>query len=392
MYPALTRYIVHCIAVCAICRGTSGIAFSQLECRPCLRKSLSFFFVAAHFAFRIVAVRTRQVPQGHFVLCVFCCVLVVMARVGVHVVCLSSVAAALVTSPIVVEYDNSQFSRVWPSADVAFESRLARVVRDIDRADVQLSGLDPDLLASSFAHANTEQVLPRKLGVIFPNATLANIRVAADVATSRALVAHGFRKNDADHIRDYNLPCPSGWVDRGDGDACDAPVSYDGPCGGTLHFGGLAAHEKMDLANSCGVVFDRVGDCTADFSTPCPVGWRLVGAGECSAPASYAGPCVRRKVFNSMVAADKAWFQDVCDVKWPCRASWVSFLRPSTPDECKEDFTKPCPHNWEERTDVCLAPAAYDGPCSVALAAATFTAEEKHAVSQNCGAPWPCSA
>jgi CPW-WPC domain-containing protein len=207
---------------------------------------------------------------------------------------------------------------------------------------------------------------------------------------SRALAAQGLRGVDADRSRDYNAPCPSGWLDRGDGDACDAPVSYDGPCGGTLHFGGLAAHEKIELADSCGVVFASAGVCATDFSVPCPVGWRLGGSAVCTAPVDYTGPCVRRKVFASMVAADKAWFENVCGVRWPCRAPLSSSSLPSVAEACDEDFSKPCPRSWADNNGVCLSHAAYDGPCSVAFAASAYTIEEKQVVSRDCNAPWPC--
>lgn len=316
----------------------------------------------------------------------------VMVRLDVRVSFLSSFAAALATSPVIVEYDVASSARALRSSNNVFDSRLADLVRDADRADVQLSEFDAVSMGSSFLSSTTEPALVQKVAGMFPNTSLPAIRAAADVAMSHALFAHGFRAGEAGHVRDYNAPCPSGWSDHGDGDACDAPVSYDGPCGGTLHFGGLAAHEKMDIAKSCGIAFARLDGCAADFSAPCPVGWRLEGSGVCSAPVAYAGPCVRRKDFASLVAADKAWFQDVCGVQWPCRASWSSVLRPSAADACKEDFAKPCPSTWAESTGVCMAPAAYEGPCSVALAATAYTAEEKAAVSRYCGAPWPCSS
>ena len=318
-------------------------------------------------------------------------VLLAMSRLTVLALLLLRVAAALVTSPIIVEYDASPSPAVWSPGGVSFASDFARLVHDVDRADVQLSVFDAAAKSSSFLLSEARAVSSQELAAAFPNATFADIRAATGLAMSRALAAEGLRGVDADRSRDYNAPCPSGWLDRGDGDACDAPVSYDGPCGGTLHFGGLAAHEKMDLAHSCGVVFDFVGACTADFSKPCPVGWRVGASGWCIAPSDYEGPCVRRKTFASMVAADKAWFENVCVVQWPCRVSWSSSLRPSAPDACKEDFSTPCPRTWAESSGLCLAPAAYDGPCSVAWAAAAYTAEEKLVVSRNCGSPWPCA-
>ena len=295
------------------------------------------------------------------------------------------------TPPIIVEYDVSPSPAVLSPGEVAFASRLARLVNDVDRADVHLSVLDPPSKSSSFLLADAGPVSSRELATAFPNASFADIRAATGAALSRALLAEGFREGDSDIVRDYDAPCPSGWLDRGDGDACDAPVSYEGPCGGTLHFGGLAAHEKMDIANSCGVMFASVGACARDFFAPCPTGWRLGSSNVCNAPVDYAGPCVRRKVFSSMVAADRAWFENMCGVQWPCRASWASSLRPSAPDACDEDFSKPCPRTWADVDGVCLAPAAYDGPCSVVWAAAGYTSEEKRVVSRDCGAPWPCS-
>ena len=371
---AIVALAVVCVDFCAIAFG-----FVPLSVLPAAsvqrRQALDCFFGAAATSLKLV-----------------CSVPTVMVRATVLASFLLPLAAALVASPVVVQYDASPSLADLSPGRESFESRFARLVHDVDRADVLLSALGPPAGSSSSFLSETPEFSAHELQAAFPNATFTHAGVVMSSAISNALAAEGLRGVDADHARDYNAPCPLAWIDRGDGDACDAPASYEGPCGGTLHFGGLAAHEKINLANSCGVVFPSVGVCAADFSKPCPVDWRVGDAGWCTAPVGYAGPCVRRKNFASLAAGDKAWFESVCGVKWPCRASWYSSLQPIAADACEEDFSNPCPHAWTEHSVICLARADYDGLCSVAWAAADYTIEEKRVVSRNCGAAWPCGA
>ena len=141
--------------------------------------------------------------------------------------------------------------------------------------------------------------------------------IVAD-ALSEALVAEEVPLSEAGCVRDYSAPCPLGWVDVGDGGTCLAPDAYAGPCGESVDYRGLSAHEKMLAASRCGAAFPCINGCTADYSVLCPVGWSE-SLGICEAPADYAGPCVGKKGFASVNAVGKSKFANMCAVQWPCR-------------------------------------------------------------------------
>jgi CPW-WPC domain-containing protein len=121
--------------------------------------------------------------------------------------------------------------------------------------------------------------------------------------------------------KDYSVTCPLGWADAGDGSKCLAPFGYQGPCGDSVQFGGLAPHQKEALAHDCGAAFAVAGSCAADFSQACPEGWFDKGDAGCEAPSSYTGRCVRSKDFSRISAGGKALFADACGVTWPCHGT-----------------------------------------------------------------------
>ena len=108
------------------------------------------------------------------------------------------------------------------------------------------------------------------------------------------------------------------------GGLCKAPTYYDGSCPEVLDLRAVAPQVSafcaarfkslavrlvgvrflQEKTSTCtGLEFPCVGECTADYSQPCPADWALDGAGSCVAPASYDGPCVQKKSF-----ADIGWF------------------------------------------------------------------------------------
>ena len=315
--------------------------------------------------------------------------------VAVHRVCALALACCGARSlpPITVQYEppsSSSASRFVAGAGAGFEVRAARLADKLKRVDDQVSLFERASPASFVSEAGSMPVSFGALGAQFPNMSAAALRAALDDATAQALLAEGLPESELQCARDYNSPCPLGWVDRGDGGACDAPVSYEGPCGGSLDFGGLAAHEKIALAHSCGVAFACVGACTPDYSQTCPGGWSAGAAGVCLAPAEYAGPCVGRRDFGQDVWSEKVAFESACAVRWPCRRPWSKAQRPSAAETCAADFSQPCPRGWAARGEACVAPASYAGPCAIAWSTGGYSAEEKRTMSANCGAPWPC--
>ena len=293
---------------------------------------------------------------------------------------------------ITVQYEQSSASTGRYLESTGFDdARAGRLAERIGRTGeylAQVGAVKSASFVSEFAEHSTSFA-----GLVsrFPNVSTASLRVAFRSAFEGALLAESLPASEALCVRDYNVPCPVGWVDLGDGGSCSAPVSYEGPCGGELSFRGLAAHEKMSLAESCAVAFSCAGACSADYSQACPEGWSVDASGSCFAPAMYAGPCVGRKSFSDFAAGDKAVFENECSVHWPCRRPWLKSQRLGAEQTCIADLAQACPTGWATGGELCVAPASYAGPCSVIGAFGRYSVEEKRVISKRCGAPWPCA-
>jgi len=293
--------------------------------------------------------------------------------------------------PITVQYEHGLAAAPGLDTNGGLRLRTARLEQRIDRAGAELLPTGAPTVSASFvSKAVGGSAAFANLSARFASASAASLRAALRQATAAALRAEGVPLAEAQCVRDYNAPCPTGWVDLGDAGSCEAPVSYDGPCGAELSFKGLAAHEKMQLADSCGVSFACAGACAADYAEPCPDGWSVGAAGACVAPAGYAGPCVGSKSFAQHAAADKAAFEVACDVRWACRRPWSESRRPSDAQDCVADFAGPCPRDWSSRNGVCVAPASYSGPCAVLARFDGHSTEDKRVFATHCGAPWRC--
>ena len=300
-------------------------------------------------------------------------------------------AEAQALPPITVQYEHGQAAATGLDSSGRLSMRVARLEQRVDRAGAEL--LPRVSAAESASFLSTVVGGPASLANLsaqFAGASAESLHAALRDATAAALRAEGIPLAEAQCVRDYNAPCPTGWLDLGDGGSCTAPVSYDGPCGAELSFKGLAAHEKMQLADSCAVSFACAGACTGDYDEPCPDGWAAGAAGACVAPAGYAGPCVGSKSFAQHAAADKAAFEVACGVRWPCRRPWSQSRRPSEAQDCKADFSGPCPQGWSSRGAICAAPASYSGPCAVLASFEGYSAEDKRVFASHCGAPWRC--
>lgn len=197
---------------------------------------------------------------------------------------------------------------------------------------------------------------------------------------------------------DFDVACPTGWADVGDGGACLAPMSYAGPCDYHVEFGKLLPMDKYLKAAECDARFPCRSRCEEDFEQVCPAGWRDDAAAGCAAPHDYAGPCVARKRFALISVADRATFGRQCGVRWPCRKSLQHGLRmerlamhSTWTETCIIDYNAPCPRGWRiERMRSCRAPSEYSGQCSYSFTPANYTAEMKKAWAGVCSAEWPC--
>ena len=299
-------------------------------------------------------------------------------------------AEAQALPPITVQYEHGAATIAGLESAANFPLRVARLEARIDHAGAQLLAPRGADSSSFVSQAVGGLATFADLSARFQSISSASVRAALRDATVDALRSEGVPLSESQCVRDYNAPCPTGWKDLGDGGSCAAPVAYDGPCGGELSFKGLAAHEKMQLADSCGVSFACAGACAADYAQPCPDGWAADAVGACAAPADYIGPCIGGKDFGQYAEADKAAFETACDVRWACRRPWSESRPPSAAQTCAADFEASCPRDWSSRNGVCIAPPSYSGPCAVFASFGGYSAEEKRVVADHCGAPWPC--
>ena len=204
-----------------------------------------------------------------------------------------------------------------------------------------------------------------------------------------ALSAEDVALSEMACVRDYSAPCPIDWMDVGDGGTCVAPDAYEGPCGESVDYRGLSAHEKMLAASRCGAAFPCVDGCTPDYSAVCPAGWSEA-SGVCEAPADYSGPCVGKKGFGVVNAIGKSIFANTCAVHWPCRPQRSHTSLGSAIQKCSMDFGAACPEAWSSHGGLCIAPRDYKGACPIAGSFGNYDETEKSAIAEACGAPWPC--
>ena len=104
--------------------------------------------------------------------------------------------------------------------------------------------------ASSRAAAD---VVAADLAKRFPAEDVEMLGRVAAVAVARAAGDEGVSSDALS--KDYSVTCPLGWADAGDGSKCLAPFGYEGPCGDSAEFGGLAPQQKEALARECGAAF-----------------------------------------------------------------------------------------------------------------------------------------
>eukprot|EP00917_Polyrhabdina_sp_WS-2016_P017777 GHVP01038440.1.p1 GENE.GHVP01038440.1~~GHVP01038440.1.p1 ORF type:complete len:386 (-),score=56.01 GHVP01038440.1:1846-3003(-) len=166
--------------------------------------------------------------------------------------------------------------------------------------------------------------------------------------------------------KNYHYPCPSGWNLKSDGERCQFPDTYKGPCLGDNAVANLSIDMKKLYEEKCEISWPcNDHPCTVDLSK-CPVGWSEVKSPPdtsghvseitCHSPAHYNGPCIEEVLmkpvsFQKFSEEEKVAWASRCVVEWPC----VS--------DCVIDKSYKCPVNWSEENDACVAPKTYKGPC-----------------------------
>jgi CPW-WPC domain-containing protein len=107
------------------------------------------------------------------------------------------------------------------------------------------------------AGAGATEPVAAELAKRFPAEDVEMLSRVAAAAVARAAGDEGVSIGAL--TKDYSVTCPLGWADAGDGSKCLAPFGYQGSCGDSAEFGGLAPHQKEALARDCGAAFAVAG-------------------------------------------------------------------------------------------------------------------------------------
>merc|ERR1711937_485067 len=110
---------------------------------------------------------------------------------------------------------------------------------------------------------------------------------------------------------DYSHPCPSSWVEIGDG-FCAAHADAHAKCASVYKFDDMTIDAKQDLATACGFSWPCKVACDQDYSSACPEGWTEITANLCMAPADYPGDCEYSVNTAGMTAAQKKAMAEKC--------------------------------------------------------------------------------
>ncbi|KAL8275176.1 hypothetical protein Esti_000926 [Eimeria stiedai] len=119
---------------------------------------------------------------------------------------------------------------------------------------------------------------------------------------------------------DLSQPCPLGWTQQQEtckppvdylGPCVEGglPADLD------------SADMRRAAAAKCNASFACTSrpPCERDFQQPCPLGWlQTGGGGGCKAAAEYRGPCKQQEKFGALEENAKRAVSKTCQVFWPC--------------------------------------------------------------------------
>jgi len=150
-------------------------------------------------------------------------------------------------------------------------------------------------------------------------------------------------------------------------------AAYDAPTSALAHslLAGMAiASDEEGLSSD-------YFSCEKDFSKACPEGWFELENGACHAPAAYEGACPRTINYKGMGPQEK--FNACRESVFPCFGACTA-----------QDFSRPCPKNWQRQKGFCFAPFDYNGPCVGKKSFAQIGDVDRRAWATACRAEWPC--
>ena len=247
---------------------------------------------------------------------------------------------------------------------------IGDAVKNIDR-----------LYASHFNHGGPQETSAFgesiAAGLSSQESVLVNPEVSRVVAEGNSLAAAKIVDDRGACKRNFDAPCPSGWLQLGSAH-CAAPASYAGGCPRMQTFDGRSLIAKVKFANDCDAPWPCATDCAAgvDFDS-CPEGWTDNGDGYCS--SSGASTCLPSYKFSAMSISQKEELASVCGFEWPCRGA------------CDENYDAPCPEGWASIGDECVGPLTYAGDCDFSFTTKGMTNAQKQALAGSCGVRFPCS-
>ncbi|GAW82252.1 CPW-WPC family protein [Plasmodium gonderi] len=182
--------------------------------------------------------------------------------------------------------------------------------------------------------------------------------------------------------RNYNEPCPEGFILQND-NTCKADITvYKGMCStDKINFSYLTSSEKKNWSVACEAYWPCYINCTSNnhFLSTCPSNWRQINTYECVPPESYKGPCKKAKNFKFFTKSMKIKFEEKCKVTFECHQF------------CEKNYEQEeCPLNWIKEKGYCLAPKSFDMCDKKKLSYENLTKKEKENFESECSVHWPC--
>ncbi|CRH01760.1 CPW-WPC family protein [Plasmodium relictum] len=179
--------------------------------------------------------------------------------------------------------------------------------------------------------------------------------------------------------------CPKNWQELNLFE-CIPTQKYKGACKGKKNFKYFTESMKKDFEEKCKTRFLCMSSCEKDYEQDCPMNW-LKEKGYCLAPEAF-DLCNRRKLSNeNLTTKDKQFFEKECSVNWPCKKK----------DFCEMDWNYECPENWEKEYSknqkekyICKSPSSYKGKCNNIFLTNNYDEYTKREIASNCNSPWPC--
>ncbi|SCP05450.1 CPW-WPC family protein, putative [Plasmodium ovale] len=183
--------------------------------------------------------------------------------------------------------------------------------------------------------------------------------------------------------RNYNDPCPIGFITQND-NSCKADITvYKGMCNShnNINFTHLTNSEKENWSIACEAYWPCYNECSStEYLSNCPQKWVELNTYECIPDKSYTGPCKSKKSFKYFTKDMKIKFQEKCKANFVCKS------------ECqKKNYEQEdCPLNWEKKNGYCLAPDSFNLCDRKKLSIEHLTINEKKIFEKECLVSWPC--